>query len=287
MKNLNFLSTAIVAMVTLLSGGLSAFAHDFEVDGIFYNITDEVNKTVAVTFKGKKYNSKKVYKESVKIPASVTYKGTTYSVTEIGEDAFCLCHDLTSITIPNSVTEIGEGAFEYCSLTSITIPNSVSKIGNDAFDGCDELKDLIIEDGTEILSLGYNIDYRYEYSKNHQRQWIKITEGLFHDCPLEKLYIGRNLSYNSGSEYGYSPFYCRPLIEFSIGNSVTSIGNYAFFGCDRLTSVTIPNSVTTIGESAFFGCDRLTSVTIPNSVTSIGNHAFSRCSNLSTVSFNA
>ena len=60
-----------------------------------------------------------------------------------------------------------------------------------------------------------------------------------------------------------------------IGDSVTTIGNYAFSYCSSLTSVTIPNSVTTIREAAFSDCSSLTSVTIPNSVTTIGDKAFS------------
>lgn len=60
----------------------------------------------------------------------------------------------------------------------------------------------------------------------------------------------------------------------SIGNSVTSIGNFAFEGCDALTSITIPNSVTTIGDNTFQYCSYLPSITIPNSVTTIGSTAF-------------
>ena len=56
------------------------------------------------------------------------------------------------------------------------------------------------------------------------------------------------------------------------GNSVTTIGNFAFQS-NALTTVTIPNSVTSIGEGAFYD-NALTTVTIPNSVTSIGNSAF-------------
>ena len=56
------------------------------------------------------------------------------------------------------------------------------------------------------------------------------------------------------------------------GNSVTTIGNYAFYN-NALTSVTIPNSVTTIGNYAF-EANALASVTIPNSVTTIGASAF-------------
>jgi hypothetical protein len=76
---------------------------------------------------------------------------------------------------------------------------------------------------------------------------------------------------------------CTGLTSVNIGNSVTSIGNYAFQGCSGLTSITIGNSVTSIGNYAFQGCSGLTSVIIPNSVTSIGNYAFSGCSSLSSI----
>ena len=65
-----------------------------------------------------------------------------------------------------------------------------------------------------------------------------------------------------------------------MGDSVTSIGSYAFEGCSSLTSVTISDSVTTIGSAAFWCCSSLTSVTIGDSVTTIGSGAFSDCSNL-------
>ncbi len=83
----------------------------------------------------------------------------------------------------------------------------------------------------------------------------------------------------------YAPWYSysSSIKEVSIGNSVTSIGNYAFQSCKSLTSVTIPNSVTSIGEFAFEYCTSLTSVTIPNSVTSIGSSAFYYCTSLTSV----
>ncbi len=70
---------------------------------------------------------------------------------------------------------------------------------------------------------------------------------------------------------------------YSIPNSVTSIGNYAFGYCSKLTSITIPNSVTFIGDKAFFYCTELTSVAIPDAVTSIGDYTFSYCSALTSV----
>ncbi|MBE6594490.1 MAG: leucine-rich repeat domain-containing protein, partial [Ruminococcaceae bacterium] len=69
----------------------------------------------------------------------------------------------------------------------------------------------------------------------------------------------------------------------TIGDGVTSIGNYAFYNCTGLTSVTIGDGVTSIGDSAFRGCLSLTSINIPDGVTSIGNSAFYGCTILTSV----
>ncbi len=71
--------------------------------------------------------------------------------------------------------------------------------------------------------------------------------------------------------------------EYTVPNSVTTIGVKAFFDCMSLTNVTLPNSVTTIELYAFFNCSSLTNVTIPNSVTTIGEYAFYPCIGLKDV----
>ena len=258
----------LLILAAVLPTSINAFAYDFEVDGIYYNIASSTE--VAVT-EGRYY-----YSRNVVIPEQVTYDGNTYSVTSISDRAFYDCYELTSVTIPNSVTSIGYSAFSGCSgLTSVTIPNSVTSIGDSAFEGCTNLKELIIEDGETILELGSN-----RHFNNSTR-----AEGLFYDCPLKTVYLGRNLSYNDQNNYGYcsSPFYTTPITTLTIGGNATQIGRYAFYGCSGLTSVTIPNSVTSIGDYAFSGCTGLTSVTIPNSVTSIGSRAFESCDNLNSV----
>ena len=91
----------------LMPIGLSA--HDFEVGGIYYNITSAEDKTVAVTFSGEYYNDvDDEYTGEVAIPATVTHGGVTYRVTSIGGDAFKRCSGLTSITLPEGVTSSGE-----------------------------------------------------------------------------------------------------------------------------------------------------------------------------------
>ena len=94
----------------------------------------------------------------------------------------------------------------------------------------------------------------------------------------EGSYILRNSSSSSTTNY----FYRNAVKKIEIGNSVTSIGGYAFNYCYSLSSITIPNSVTSIGKSAFQNCFSLSSITIPNSVTSIGGSTFNYCYSLSS-----
>ena len=169
-------------------------------------------------------------------------------VTSIGTAAFKNCTSLTSVTIPNSVTSIGAFAFNGCtSLTSVTIPDSVTSIETLAFDGCTGL--------TSITVAPDNPAYVSENGivMNKQRTVL--------------------ICYPAGKKER----------QFTIPNSVTSIGDRAFKNCTNLASVTIPDSVTSIGEGAFEDCTSLTSVTIPNSVTSIGDWAFKSCTNLACV----
>ena len=67
------------------------------------------------------------------------------------------------------------------------------------------------------------------------------------------------------------------------GDSVISIGSYAFKKCTTLTSVIIPDSVIQIENSAFYYCSSLVSIIIPNSVTTIGNFVFDHCNALPSI----
>ena len=254
---------------------------------------------------------------SITIPESVTY---------IGRESFGGCSNLTSITIPENVTSLGYYAFVYCNRLSefkgkfasdngrclivsgilaafapagikeYTIPTSVTKIGVGVFYGCDNLKNITIPKSvTKILPSAFD----------------GYTGSLVVNCNLPSVSSFLDSAFNQGE-----------FTSITIGDSVTTIGDYAFWGCSSqcitipdsvttigtdafqsctgklivncnipdtsfkfadFTSVTIGNNVTTIGDSAFYACSSLTSVTIPDSVTTIGGHAFYNCSSLTSV----
>ena len=215
-----------------------------------------------------------------------------YSVREgvkvIGGLAFVYCKSLTNINIPNSVTTIGEGAFIGCeSLTSINIPNSVTTIGYSAFDGCRFLTSITIP--SSVVTIIGNPFCRWHGNLyNESKAFIYEDHVLFNkNKTILIAYIAKEIDYtipNSVTTIGVSAFACcDSLISINIPNSVTSIGKGAFSHCDSLTSINIPNSVTTIGISAFWGCESLTNINIPNSVTTIGKSAFSDCKSLTSI----
>ena len=208
-------------------------------------------------------------------------------VTTIGYMAFYDCSSLTNVTISNSVTTIGERAFYNCSsLTSVTIPDSVTTIGDSAFFSCWSLTSVTIGDsvttigGSAFSNCSSLREFNGKFASEDGRCLISDgTLNSFAPAGLTEYTIP-----DSVTTIGEAAFYkCRSLASVTIPDSVTTIGYCAFYNCSSLTSVTIPDSVTTIGGGAFRDCSSLTSVTIGDSVTEIGGSAFRDCSGLTSV----
>jgi hypothetical protein len=250
----------------------TATAHDFEVDGIYYDING--NKA-SVTYRGTNYDTySDEYIGNVVIPATVTYNGATYTVTAIGAYAFSSCSSLTSITIPSSVTSIGSYAFNYCiSLAGVlSIPNSVTYIGRGAFYGCSALTgELKIPNSITMIE----------------------TETFRYCSGLTSLVIPNSVKSIDSHAFGG----CTALSRVTIGNSVTSIDYNAFSSCTGLTSVHITD-LTSWCKIAFITSDsnplyyanhlflngvEVRDLIIPSNISDIGNYAFTSCKGLTSV----
>lgn len=216
-------------------------------------------------------------------------------VTSIGDYAFRYCGALQGITIPNSVTSLGEYCFAGCSslgyadigagiteikqytfsgcssLPEISIPQNVVSIGNYVFNRCSSLADVTIEDSETELSLGSN-----------------GSNPMFADCPLDKVYIGRNITYDTSSSYGYSPFYRNTsLATVEITDKETEISPNEFYGCTNLKNMTMGDGVETIGDWAFSGCSSLDYFQFGSGMKTIGEEAFSDCTAMTKLISNA
>lgn len=229
-------------------------AYDFEVNGIYYAVTDTASASAQVAVSA---GSETLYEGSVAIPSTVTNDGKTYSVTAIGEKAFYYCKGLTAVTIPESVKEIGSNAFRNCAgLTALALPAGVTSIGYSAFFGCSGLTAFTIPAGVAT-----------------------IEPYTFFGC---KRLTGINL--DGVSKIGGSAFAgCAALTSVTIPASVNQIESYTFQNCTALTSVTIPAGIVNIGDAAFQGCTSLTSVTIPEGVQQIGRATFEGCTGLKSI----
>ena len=170
-------------------------------------------------------------------------------------------------TLPSSVKSIGKEAFRKCEmLTSVEIPASVLTVGESAFRACSSLANFKIADGDTT---------------------IEFKRDALVDTPVNNLYAGRNWTYegtiNSNGWFTSQVTLFPNVSSVTIGNQVTSIGDFAFSDCKSLSDVTIGNHVTSIGSSAFCSCKSLEEIILPSSVLSIGDYAFAYCTSLEDV----
>ena len=104
---------------------------------------------------------------------------------------------------------------------------------------------------------------------------------LFADCPLDSVYIGRNISYYKSEYSGYSPFYRNTTLRsVMITDKEEEISENEFYGCTNLQRVMIGDGVTTISDYAFSGCQSLKYFTFGSQVKNIGKEAFSDCTSV-------
>ena len=234
------------------------------IDGLYYDL-DTSNRTATVTYEVDGTGNYASLSANVKIPESVVYNGVTFTVTKIADKAFANCTVMESISIPGSVVQVGNLQWGKYEKDSSELP----------FYNCTSLKRVRFEDGEQSIELGSH-NYNGISSSSYNK-------GQFASCPLEEVYVGRNIKYlesntspfeNNPQAYGYSAFYNQSkLTKVTISPSVTDIPSYLFKDCKNLVNLKISGSLVKIPEHAFDGCN-ISSLILPNSVETISDYAF-------------
>lgn len=283
-------------------------AHDFEVDGYYYNFVSIPDLTVALTYKGEYddyywENISPSYSGDVTIPKTVEYLGKTFNVIGINANAFANCN-IGTLTIPNTI----QGVIDFG--------------GDDTYGLHGTFQHLVIEDGetplhcfrsvisgdvTESVYLGRDIEERQgdhivsdEVGGSYKRITFsdKLTR-LGEYCKgcynLTEVTIPESVKSLSGTFNGCTNLkkISAPGVEWLDGLSGTALENIdfpnlryisgsCFYGCKNLKNVIVPEGVISVGGNAFGGCENLESLTLPGTVVEFGG--ISGCKSLKTIS---
>lgn len=223
----------------------SAIANDtFTVNDVEYSLI--TTTTVALEKMTVPYGGNVVF------PSKVEYKGRTFTVTRIGNDVFRNPEKLLSLVIPSSIEGFGMG-----------------RGYNRQFLACVNLNKIVIEDSDSPLYMSESGEYR---------------RALFYNSPLEDIYIGRNIKYDSYIDVGGDRFadkkFASPfkkqnkLKKVTIGERVTELNYGMFWGCEGLEEIEIPREIKEIPFCAFYCCESLSKVILHEGLQSIGECAF-------------
>lgn len=235
-------------------------------NNVFANCTSMQSATIVA--KGKTTLGNSVFTDCTSLENAHLGDG----VTEMGTYIFKNDSSLVSVKLSASCPWLKEGLFYHCdALPAITIPAAVTKMDTKMFAYCSSLKEVTFEDDKELLTMGYGAS--------------DSGNGLFRDCPVEKLNLGRWLSYDTGSP-SRAPFYSiATLKDIVFGQHVGLVDKYMFSYCTGLEEVYLPDNITSVGLWGFRGCTALKTVRLSEKLSQISDYGFSECAVLDNVVF--
>ena len=224
------------------------------------------------------------------------------NLTDIKSSVFESCGRLTDVTIPSNVTHIGFDAFWSCSsIKSIIIPRAVTQIDNCAFRGCSGIATLVVEEGNPVYDSRDNCNAVIETATNKLILGCQSTVipysvdtigyySFYGMYKLKSIDIPNTVNHIENGAFHY----CYYLHHVHTGDSVTTIGEYAFADCNGLyidsiglIDLKLGKLLKTIEMCAFERCSDLTTVVFPDSVSYIGDRAFGSANSLTSVTCKA
>ena len=309
---INFMKKILlIAMLIIVANNVKA--HDFEVDGYYYNFVSIPDLTVALTYKGEYddyywENISPSYSGDVTIPKTVEYLGKTFNVIGINANAFANCN-IGTLTIPNTIQGVcAFGGDDYNGLHG-TFKNLVIEDG-DIFINCNDA--LIAEDVTESVYIGRHIgeygdspivhydDNRYIGGGSYKKiifsdKLTRLGEYCKGCYNLTEVTIPESVKelYGTFTDCTNLKKISAPGVEWLGGLSGTALENIdfpnlrvinrsCFYGCKNLKNVIVPEGVISVGRDAFGGCENLESLTLPGTVVEFGG--ITGCKSLKTIS---
>ena len=259
-----------------LSSSVWALGYDFEVDGIFYNITSMSDLEVEVTYNEIGHRdiyspgqwtcelTNNSYSGNVTIPSTVNYNNRTFTVARIGEEAFGvrrLNHPCEGDLHGYRRIEIGS------QIESVILPNTIKSIGKNAFAECKAL--YAMQFGSILESVE---DYAfYNSSVTRIDSWgavRTIGEFAFYNCNLQEIILPTTTQ----TIYDHAFQFNSRLEKVLISKNVQYVGTNAFSSCSALlevfcTSATCPSG---LSVSTFSGAHSALEIYVP----SVENYGF-------------
>ena len=299
MKRILLLISALMLSIVVL------WAHDVEIDGIYYNL-DEENKIAEVTYKGNFYsNYKGKYIGNVVIPSYIEYNSEKYTVTSIGEKAFYKSNKLINVIIPNTVTSIGDYAFYGCeNLKNLNYNVEddepeviVPEVEAPAADkttflfqiegaGCEEF-DLYL---MGINGVWYDAEETRFSRVEGSKEWFQVTVPALDDTQSNfKIRANGDWTYEPKQGYIFlddAEYYVTAGADGGNQNNLMVLAPtggqvIALKVIEFVTPCAIENRSVIIGDENQYADSILI---IPNSVVEIGKSAFEGCINLAFIS---
>ena len=241
-------STQDVEEIPESSVGDFEYEYDEELDGMVITkyIGSDSSVKIPSAIEGKRVV--RLGRDSFKYCDKVTVVVIPDGVTSIGESACWACSSLISVIIPDSIKSIGENAFWECrGLTDITIPSGVTTIENRVFGNCESLSKIAIPEGVTSIGDSAFTSCTALESITIPESTANIGERSFYNCTsLKEINVDEsNESFISKDGVLFNKdmtllisFPGAQSGEYTVPDSVTSIGNSAFYGCENLTSAT-------------------------------------------------
>lgn len=223
---------------------------------------------------------------------------------DIGSYAFYRCYSMLHVSIPSTVRSINSSSFQWnTSLQAVVIPEGVTSLGTSTFEGCYGLR--FVSTPKSLTSLGQKC-FSQCYSVialTFSNSMTSVDQKCFADTPscdllqtpgvtgaLPTEFCARNRTMmdftipEGVTEIGQDAFtYCYGIMNVSVPTTLRTTKSNAFSYCQALKTIEFPDEFTTMGDSTFESCSALQEFKIPSSMTAIPAKAFNACASLSYI----